>query len=194
MIDILSYLVPLFLGWGLLSILYWSFARRLFHDVILFRIFQKRDQLRSLAIEGRIDAKSYAYDFLERRLCQTAYASPKITICNFIRFCLSYDSRTPSPDLDKFLEEAPDNLKKIWALAIDDVKWMMLANSPIFAVVGFIWLIIEGLRELAIDQVRLGITILKTIVSMGLHRTATDEVKHFFEMKIFQTSCGDRAA
>ena len=121
----------------MLSLLYWRFARLVFHDAILFRIYRKRDQLRSLAIEGKVDPNSFEYEFLERRLCQTAYVSPEITIINFVRFSRSDEAKQPSPELTKFFAVASDPLKKLWSSAIDDFMMMMLANSPVITVFGF---------------------------------------------------------
>ncbi len=133
-VNILTWLVPIMIGWAMLSILYWRFARRVFHDAILFRIYRKRDQLRNLAIEGKVDPDTFEYEFLEHRLCQTAYISPKITIINFVRFSRRDEAKQPSPELIKFFKVDSDSLKELWRSAIDDFIFMMLANSPLITV------------------------------------------------------------
>ncbi len=152
--TVLSWLVPIMLAWVVLSVMYWRLARRTFHDAILFRIYEKRDRLRSLAIEGEVNADSFEYEFLEKRLCQTAYASPEITVFNFIRFCLSDESKEPSPELDRFCREASPDVQRIWVAAIDDVKLMMLANSPVVATIGFAFVAVKGLHQVATEPVK----------------------------------------
>jgi len=139
--DILCWFVPFVLGWALLSLIYWSMARPVLHDAILFRIYSKRDALRLVAIDGGVKVDSFEYTFLEKRLSSTAYVSPEITLCNFIRFYFSEESKSSSPELDRFSSEASPEVRDIWDSAIDDVMRMMLANSPViatFGVVGFL--------------------------------------------------------
>lgn len=145
------------LGWSLLSLLYWHVFRRVCQDAILFRINAKRDKLRSLAIASEISSDSFEYEFLESRLCQTAYVSPEISIYNFVRFYLSSESKTPSSDLEKFNNVASEELKALWSNAIDDVKYMMLINSPILSLVSLVvvvGIIIRGLQHKTNESVR----------------------------------------
>lgn len=132
-LSIMSWSFPVALGWGLISIVYWHVGRQVFHDAINFRIFAKRDRLRRLAIDESVNPDSFSYDFLEKRLCQTAFASPHITVQNFMRFMLCDESKRPAPELERFLEEAPPEMKELWDEAMKNVFLMMLVNSPILS-------------------------------------------------------------
>jgi len=142
------------IGWALLSVLYWTIAHRVLRDSILFRIYEKRDRLRSLAIEGKIDADSFEYNFLEERLCQTAYVMPSMNIYNFARFILSDISKEPLPDLLKFTKVASIESRELWENSIKDVGYMMLLNSPIIAIIsGIVFVILEAQRKKAEEKV-----------------------------------------
>ena len=161
---LLSWLVPLMLAWVIFSIFYWCFARRVFHDAIIFRIFRKRDELRAFAIQNVVDPTSFEYKFLEQRLCQTVYSSPDFTIVNFIRFCFSQEAQKPSPDLDKFLEVAPKSLINLWESAMEDLKLMMMVNSPNIAIFGAIVLLVNSINQ-----------------------AITKEINKFFELEFVET-------
>ena len=145
--TVLSWLIAIVLGWSILSAFYWCFARRVLHNAILFRIFKKRDELRSMAIDKKVDPNSFAYRFLEHRLCQQVYVSPELTIVNFVRFYYSDDANKSSPELDQFLSDAPEPLQELWRHAIGDVKLMLLANSPIISFIAIVVVLAQGLQE-----------------------------------------------
>ncbi len=150
--NALLWLVPIMLGWSILSIVYWCFLRQVLHDAVLFRIYNIRDNLRSMAINEELDPFSFQYDFLETRLCQTAYTSPEITVWNFFRFCLCHEAEKCSPNLDKFRETASEPLKKMWKDAIENLSIMMMINSPLITVF-VIWLyLFNSLRVQLFDS------------------------------------------
>ena len=159
--EILIWLVPIMFAWAILSVLYWSIVRPILHDTILFRLYRKRDKIRSLVINGNISGNSFSYLFLEKWLSQTAYESPDITLCNFFRFCINVESKEEPQYLEQFSSEATHEMNEILSESVKDVILMMLANSPIVAIGGIVILFL-----------------------MSLHHNINGLVTRFFEVKI----------
>ena len=152
--NLLAWAISIMLGWSLLSIFYWYAARPVLHKAILFRIYAKRDELRGMAIEGEVDPNSFAYNFLEYRMCQFAYVSPELTVYNLLRFYFNQEMRKPYPEMERFQREASDQLKKLWFETTKNIALMLLANSPILSFLGLILILVRGFSQAIMEPVK----------------------------------------
>lgn len=152
-INILGILVPLMLGWAVLSAFYWYAARPVLINLPRFRLFEKRDALRAMAISGNIDPNSFVFSFLEERLCRSIQSFQNVTLQGFLRFCVSDKSKdNSSSEMIRFENEASPELKKIWRDAVKDVMAYMAINSPLLTFLGFVLVLVQSLRSFILDK------------------------------------------
>ncbi len=143
----LTYLVPLALGWMILSLLYWKVVYPLIEDRILFKVYEARDELRRMAIEGDINPESQNYAYLEERLCSRIYHCG-ITTWRFLKFYVGNDSSV-STELQDFRETATEHEEQLLQTSSFLFLAMMFANSPaIFLVSVLILLLGKGKAQL----------------------------------------------
>ena len=148
-INILGIIAPIMVGWALLSAFYWYAARPVLINLPRFRLFEKRDALRALAISGKVDQHSFAFSYLEERLCRSIQSFPHITLQGFLRFCLSDKGKEhSSEEMRRFESEASPELLEIWRDAVIDAMLFMAINSPLLTILGIVLVIVQSLRSL----------------------------------------------
>jgi hypothetical protein len=101
-------------------------------DRARFRIFELRDDLRNLAIDGQISASSFEYRFLEKLLCRLAEKCVWFSWSSFIEFLWRNKDAELSPEAARFETEASEALKEIYFKAVMEMMKVMCTNSPIW--------------------------------------------------------------
>ncbi len=118
-----------------LSVFYWHIVRETAVIAIRFRLFARRDLLRRLALDRKEDHRSFAYRELEEFICKTIAVVPSISLASLIVSMLR--NRNPSSeDLDRFRNEASEELSELLHLTVKDAFSIMALNSPILVTVG----------------------------------------------------------
>lgn len=146
-VSALAYIVPLALGWILLSFIYWKIVYPLISDSIMFKVYAARDRLRRLAIDGEIDPHSKNYRYLEEHLCSRVYRQD-ITLWRFARFILR-EGTAPTEEAKRFSETANEEEKKLWGRGALLFLLLLIANSPGFdLLLGGIILLQRGKKKM----------------------------------------------
>lgn len=146
-VTALMYIWPIMLAWVMLSACYWYCVRPFLHDCIVFHIYRARDKARLLAIDGKVSSTSFSYNYLEEGLCIAAYNSPRLTLLGFAMFLRKKEAHQPTPEMVRFREKAPDELKAIQHEAVVVAMMMMLVNSPLLALIGLVYAAVSSLRK-----------------------------------------------
>jgi hypothetical protein len=124
------FLLPIALGWAILSFLYQGILRSTLCDVQRFRLFVLRDKLRTLAVDGEIDQSSFSYQHLEKLICRIVDASTWVSLSTFIELELRHGEAKPSPDMIRFEQEASKELRDIWRAVVERGVQIAIINSP----------------------------------------------------------------
>lgn len=142
-------------GWLLLLVFYKLALRPVMLDCYRYQIFEIRDRLRRLAIDGKVNAKKdFAYNYLEKRLCHLASIVPEITPARLTHFAIHRASKVEEPyEAKRFDEQASPELKKLWAEALRQIAVGIIINSPVItlplvAIFVVVFHYMEGLRYL----------------------------------------------
>lgn len=138
-------LVPGILGFACLAVLYWFAIRPALLNSVRYKIFALRDNLRGLAIDEKIKADGFAYEHLEKTLCNLIGMAPVLNIYQFGQFMIWRKEFRTSSREKRFKENAPPELAEIHQQAIESLFWVLLINSPLGGIalailVGFVWI------------------------------------------------------
>lgn len=150
MIKGLTYLVPLALGWVILSLLYWKIVYPFIEDRILFEVYEARDELRRSAIEGEIDPGTRNYAYLEQRFCSRIYHCG-ITTWRFLKFYFGGDS-SMSSELQDFRATATEHEQQLLHKSSVLFLAMMFANSPAIFMVSIL-IVLLGWGKTHLDSI-----------------------------------------
>lgn len=141
----MNILIPAILGFVCLSAFYWFAIRPALLNSVRYKIFALRDNLRGLAIDEKIKAEGFAYEHLEKTLCNLIGMAPVLNIYQFGQFMIwRKEFHTSSREI-RFKENAPHELAEMHQQAIESLFWVLLINSPLGGIaiailVGFVWL------------------------------------------------------
>jgi hypothetical protein len=141
----MTILLPALLAFACMFLLYHFAIRRVLIDLVRFRIFAFRDELRRMAMDGNIKPTSFAFTHLERSLCNLVTIAPHMNMYLFAQFSFwQHAISTPSRQL-RFNEVAPAQLKRLEKKALQALFWVLIINSPLGAIlcaVAAAWVII----------------------------------------------------
>jgi len=122
----------------LISIFYW----KVFYPVVLkalqFRLFARRDKLRSLLIHNDgAAASTFAYQHLEAFICKCVSVVPVLNLLTFIAYAVKHHNDAPHPNAARFKAESNPALRALNQETIRDSLLIMVLNSPImFILIG----------------------------------------------------------
>src|SRR5438552_8819827 len=133
--DFIYMLVLGFAAYSIFSIFYHYVARPMLCDRGRFRIFALRDRLRELAVEGKVSASSFEYQYLEALLCRLIEKCSWFSVSSFIEFWRRNKDAKLSPAAVRFEAEASNDVKDIYHSAIFEMMRVMFNNSPIWTLV-----------------------------------------------------------
>ena len=111
------------------NILYWNIIRPVLLKAILFRIFEKRDALRRMAITDAVSVNSRHYKYLQDILCKTIAIVPNISLVPFAYFAAKYKN-VKYPESVQFEISASEELKLLKRQTVADAFSILLINSP----------------------------------------------------------------
>jgi hypothetical protein len=126
------------LGFGVyafFSIFYHYVARPMLCDRGRFRLFALRDQLRGLAIDGKVSASSFEYQYLEALLCRLVEKCSWFSVSSLFESLHRNKNAELSPDAVRFEAEASDEVKEIYYTAIFAMMRVMFNNSPVWTLI-----------------------------------------------------------
>lgn len=126
---ILAFLVFAFV-WAVVSFYYQQAIRPYICDVVRFAIFRRRDLLREMAVSGEADCHSFAFRYLEDLFNRMVRSCSWVSISTFIEFEMSRGKEATTPDIQRFDQEAPKQLKRLEEEALDCMMLVMAGNSP----------------------------------------------------------------
>ena len=133
--NYMGYLMLAFIGTILVSLFYWHVVRPVFMQAIRYRLFARRDNLRSLAINGSEDCQSFSYSYLEEFINKTIGYVPSIGFVSFLMYSfVERDSPNNETNI-RFQTEASKELSDIRDKTIQDALMMMTFNSPIMVII-----------------------------------------------------------
>ena len=151
----MHYLIILFLSCCLVSIFYWHVIQPVLLRVIRFRLFEKRDQLRRLAIESKEDHTSFAYRGVESLICKTLAVIPAVSFISFIWFAVRNVDKKDE-NVERLRKEASPLLLEIAEKTVSDALFIMALNSPIMilfaAFIALCLWVVGCINKLAIYQ------------------------------------------
>ena len=124
----------LFLATILISIFYWNVVRFTLIQALQFRLFSVRDQLRRLAIEGKVDSKEFSYKYLESLMCKTIAIVPSVSLAAFLFYALRNKNKM-SENAVRFEAESPAALTNLKLTTTRYAIFIMMTNSPILFIV-----------------------------------------------------------
>ena len=110
---------------------YWQTFRPVMLKGIQFRIFARRDMLRNLAIDKKVDPQSFVYQELEERLCKSITLIPSLGMTGLVLFIVRNWNRKDS-SRSRFESEASDELKELRNNTIMDILGILFLNSPLW--------------------------------------------------------------
>lgn len=116
--------------WAVASIYYQQALRPYITDSVRFSIFARRDELRGMAVDHRIDPNSFSFRYLETLFNRMVKACSWLSFTTLIEFELHHRAEQSAPDVERFDAEASDELKSLERAALDDMLIVMAANSP----------------------------------------------------------------
>jgi hypothetical protein len=128
--SLLGYMLLIFISTILISLFYWQVIRPVLMQSLRYRLFARRDALRSLALDKIENCTSASYIYLETFICKAIAFMPTVSLVSFIFYFLR-DGSKPSPGVLQFQKEASKHLEEIRDKALQDVLFMMMVNSPI---------------------------------------------------------------
>lgn len=134
--QIIATFLMLFIPALCVSVFYWQIAHKVLTKRILYRLFARRDALRSLAITGEANHSSFAYQETERFICKTISVVPSISLAFFLWFFIE-NRQSPSSQAKRLREEASPQIITFLDKTIKDALIIMFLNSPILFLVGF---------------------------------------------------------
>src|SRR5438132_256586 len=105
-------IIEVFLICCVISVFYWSVVRETVITGMRFRLFAKRDRLRRLAIDRKVNHSSFAYRELEEFICKTIAVVPSVSLASLILSMIK-NPNASSESLDKFLNEASGELTEL---------------------------------------------------------------------------------
>lgn len=128
----MSVLFAFLLGAVALFVLYRLAIREVLLDVVKFKIFAMRDELRRRAIDGEINPKGFVYEYLEQSLCKLIALAPEMTLYKFLQFVIwhSPDDKPTGRDAH-FHRVAEEEWRKMHFQAVTSLYRVLLINSPI---------------------------------------------------------------
>jgi hypothetical protein len=124
-----------FAAYAISSTFYHCAIRPMLCDRGRFRLFSLRDDLRQLAIEGKVSASSFEYQYLEALLCRLIEKCSWLSVSSLVEFVQRNKKAELSPEAVRFEAEASDDLKGIYYGAILEMMKVMFNNSPIWTLV-----------------------------------------------------------
>ncbi len=128
------YMVALgFAAYSISSIYYHYAIRPMLCDRGRFRLFSLRDQLRGLAIEEKVAASSFEYQYLEALLCRLVEKCSWFSVSSLFESLQRNKNAALSADAVRFEAEATEDLKKIYYQALFEMMSVMFNNSPIWS-------------------------------------------------------------
>jgi len=133
--PIAIYLV-LFIVAILASLFYWQIVHKVVIKYLLYRLFARRDHLRSLAITKQENHSSFTYQETEGFICKTISVVPSIGLMSFFWFAI-HNPNPPSSKAERFREEASSEIAVLHDETTRDALIIMFFNSPILFLVGF---------------------------------------------------------
>lgn len=128
-------IIEVFLICCVISVFYWYVVRETVITGIRFRLFAKRDRLRRLAVDGKENHSSFAYRELEAFICKTIAVVPSMSLASLI-LSMIRNPNASSEDLDKFRNEASEELTELMHSSVKDAIYIMVLNSPLLVTVG----------------------------------------------------------
>ena len=133
--DVIYMLALGFALYAFFSTFYHYVARPVLVDRGRFRIFALRDQLRGLAIEGKISASSFEYQYLEALLCRLIEKCSWFSVSSLFESLQRNKNAELSPNAVRFEAEASDEVKEIYYRAIFEMMGVMFNNSPVWTLI-----------------------------------------------------------
>ena len=123
------------------SFYYNNVVRPTFQDMVRFRLFAKRDDLRKLAISGAVNPASFSFRHLEEMINRMANATKWYSVSIWIESMVWKASHPESQAeikglMCKFEEQASDEEKKIERSILELIFCAMAANSPGWMIIG----------------------------------------------------------
>ena len=136
----ITVLLPVFMAWVLMSCFYGTAVRPVLRDVVRFRLFALRDELRMRGIEGEVAASSFHYMYLEKLICRMIDRCKWYSWSSFFEFVIRYRDARPSADSQRFEAKAGDSLKQIHDRTVQEVLSLLMINSPVTTLALFVTL------------------------------------------------------
>lgn len=124
----IAILLLVLVTWTVAGLFYDYVIRPVLRDRIRFRLFAIRDELRRLAIDQKIEARSTNYRFMERMLCRAINKCEWFTWQHFGEYIVSA-GEVPK-DIVVFEESATNELKEIRDRSVLELLVIMDVNSP----------------------------------------------------------------
>jgi hypothetical protein len=150
----IPFLFLLFAATLLLSSYYWTVARPVILKRIVYRLFERRDKLRKMAISKSIDLQSADYQELEEAICKTIDFSAIMTLGSFL-----WSSVKHSEEIDQIdtVESCCEETEAMRNSTVGDALSLMSLNSPfVFGVLalsaGVLWIFGRFNRMLIIKR------------------------------------------
>ncbi len=116
----------------LFSLFYWRVIQRAIMLKMRFNLFQIRDDLRRLAIDGKEDKNSFCYKYIEFFICKTIAFGPSLGLASLSWFCWTNRNQPTNENAARFEKEASEHLAQIKNRVMSEVIKMMVVNSPLF--------------------------------------------------------------
>ncbi len=133
--DLMYMLALGFAVYSFFSIFFHYAIRPMLCDRGRFRIFALRDDLRGLAIERKISASSFEYQYLEKLLCRLIEKCSWFSVSSLFESLHRNKNAELSPDAVKFEAEASDDVKSIYYAALFEMMRVMFNNSPVWTII-----------------------------------------------------------
>ncbi len=133
--DVIYMLALGFVVYAFFSTFYHYIARPMFVDRGRFRVFALRDELRGLAIEGKVSSSSFEYQYLEALLCRLIEKCSWFSVSSLFESLHRNKNAELSPNAVKFEAEASDEVKEIYYRALFEMMGVMFNNSPVWRLI-----------------------------------------------------------
>lgn len=136
---------------ALLSFHYQHVIKPVCQDIIRFKLFAKRDELRRLAISGAVDMTSFTYRHLEDMINTMANATTWYSVSIWIESMVWKSSHPESQQeaktlMEKFEAQASDDEKRIEQNVMKLIFVVMAANSPGWMIIVSVSLVMSSVK------------------------------------------------
>lgn len=150
--SVVLFMIVFSFSLAVLSFHYHNVVKPTFQDMVRFKLFAKRDELRKLAITGTVDPASFSFRHLEDMINgmanSTKWYSVSIWIESMVWKASHPESQAEIKELmSRFEEQASEEEKKIERSILSLIFCAMAANSPGWMIFGGVLCAIKSMNK-----------------------------------------------